>query len=174
MYWMVPWLFAAEAAIYFFGLIWLPFGAAIANNLPAGFLCNNLNSNDCVALIFNLGFVPFVPGDLLKMLFVFVTVPTLWYLRLAFARWWYKQELVAATADAPLSTTDSELTSLTASTSAGATAVVTPSPPASQAEESAAAKVKPNVSADPHLDPTSDASATAAAAVPEWIATKNL
>ena len=61
-YWMVLWMFAAEAAIYACGLFWLPFGLAIQANVSPAKICPS-GAQLCLNNVFNWGFTPFVPGE---------------------------------------------------------------------------------------------------------------
>jgi hypothetical protein len=81
---MVPWMLAAEAAIYTLGMAWYPFGLAIARDVSPAMVCPDFLTNEgarkCFSTIAHATFIPFIPGEAVKMLMVWATVPLAWYL----------------------------------------------------------------------------------------------
>jgi hypothetical protein len=89
---MIPWLILGELAIFACGLLWLPFGIAINSRVDPSAVCPaSAGAARCLDNIFNWGLVPFIPGELLKMFFVLVTVPVLWKLTLEITLWWRRK-----------------------------------------------------------------------------------
>ncbi len=87
-YRMLPWMLAAEAAIYACGLFWLPFGLAISAGVSPAAICPAAaGAGPCLKNIFSWGFVPFVPGEAVKMLLVWAVVPAAWQAVIAWHRW---------------------------------------------------------------------------------------
>lgn len=87
-YWLVPWLLAAEAAIFACGLFWMPFGLAIkAGKSPSSICPASGGAAACLSNLANWGLVPFLPGEVFKCALVLVTVPALWALMLCWVRW---------------------------------------------------------------------------------------
>jgi biotin transport system substrate-specific component len=74
VYWLALYMFAAEGAIYLFGLFWLPFGLAIKSNVAPHAICPT-DAGTCLKNVFTWGFTPFIPGDLFKMLLVGLAGP---------------------------------------------------------------------------------------------------
>jgi biotin transport system substrate-specific component len=88
VYYMIPWMFLAEVAMYVCGLIWLPFGIAVRKRVHPGWICPYAAGTDaCVQNVLKWGLTPFIPGDLVKMLLVLLTVPALWQASL----WWHQR-----------------------------------------------------------------------------------
>ena len=84
--WLALYMLAAEGAIYALGLLWLPFGLAIKAGVAPAAICPS-DAGTCLKNVFTWGFVPFVPGDLLKMLLVGLAVPACWEVTLRVHRW---------------------------------------------------------------------------------------
>jgi len=86
--WLVPYMIAAEAAIYACGLTWLPFGMAIARNVSPSAICpESQGISNCLNNIFNWGMVPFLPGECFKMALILCTVPFAWSILTALHKW---------------------------------------------------------------------------------------
>jgi biotin transport system substrate-specific component len=87
-YFLVPWMLLAEGVTYACGLFWLPFGMAIARGVSPSAICPaEAGAGPCLRNIFTWGFVPFVPGELVKMVLVLVAVPGMWSIALLWHRW---------------------------------------------------------------------------------------
>lgn len=85
--WLLPWMLAAECAIYACGIVWMPFGQAIVRGQSVSSLCATVSAGQCVKNYFNWALVPFIPGECFKMFMVWVTVPLSWMLLLRYHRW---------------------------------------------------------------------------------------
>lgn len=89
---MLLWMVAAEAAIYTCGMFWFPLGLAIARNVSPSAVCPDfgtpLGAERCLKLVVSATLTPFIPGELLKMLLVLLTVPLSWAVLLAVHKKW--------------------------------------------------------------------------------------
>jgi hypothetical protein len=63
-------------------------------------ICANANASRCVGNIFQTLFVPYIPGDLLKMALVVATVPLAWVAVTAWWRWRHADAIRRAAAAA--------------------------------------------------------------------------
>jgi len=72
----------ANLIIYVPGLIWLPFGVAWKYEMDMGgmsdMVCNG--GHGCVGTVFMWGLIPFIPGDLFKMMWAVVFCFAVWHL----------------------------------------------------------------------------------------------
>lgn len=124
-YMLIPWLVAAELAIYACGLFWMPFGMAIRRGVSPSAICpSDKGAGSCLNNIFNWGMVPFIPGEIFKMALVLVTLPLAWQATLAVARWRNHERLVAAASEKhdllkPLSLNEAAGTAVPAETALG-------------------------------------------------------
>ena len=75
-YWLVLWICAAELAIFVPGLVWMPLGVAVEYNIPPKSVCTT--AAQCLTFVAANGLTPFVPGELLKMFLVLLTIPACW------------------------------------------------------------------------------------------------
>lgn len=91
MHRLAAWLFSAQAVIYVCGLFWMPFGLAIRRGVSPSVICPDFGTPSGAGRCFNnlaqWGLLPFLPGDLLKLGMVVVTVPLAWRLMLAWTAW---------------------------------------------------------------------------------------
>ena len=68
-YWLIPWMLAAEVAIFACGLFWMPFGLAIAAGVPPSAICPaSGGASQFLSNIANWGLVPFIPGEVRTVL----------------------------------------------------------------------------------------------------------
>ena len=118
-------MFAAEGAIYFFGLVWLPFGLAIKSNVSPHAICPS-DAATCLKNVFMWGFTPFVPGDLLKMLLVGLAVPLCHELALRVHRYRTRYERPGALDEAEAEEAEAAAEAEEAPDALAAAAVVSP------------------------------------------------
>jgi biotin transport system substrate-specific component len=79
---MLPWMLAAECAIFLCGIFWMPFGLAIKAGVPVQAICPAFDTAEgcrrCFLNLWTWGIGPFLPGELLKMVLVLLTIPLAW------------------------------------------------------------------------------------------------
>jgi biotin transport system substrate-specific component len=96
-YYIIPYMILAEVVIYMFGMFWGIFGISIQNNIPLDVLCpSSKGASGCLYFIANTFFIPFLPGDAVKMLMVVITVPLLWQLILLCRKFYFRYQMKRA------------------------------------------------------------------------------
>lgn len=80
--WSFVLMVIANLVIYICGIIWLPFGISFVKNIPVEkVVCGN--GYGCVGNVFMWGVVPFIPGDLIKIIMALLILPIGWKFVLA-------------------------------------------------------------------------------------------